>query len=107
MNLTLQEKERAAYAKYVDLSKAEESLAHQKSRIQWLGLGDRNSKFFFRTIKGNVNRGWIHSVVLPNGDRVTKSEDVHNTFVDFFTGLFGKPFDDHYTGYNRIKIKAN
>ncbi|KAL7197293.1 hypothetical protein ACSBR2_019888 [Camellia fascicularis] len=57
MNLTLQAEERTAYVKYVDLSKAEESLAHQKSRVHWLGLGDRNSKFFFRTVKGNVNRG--------------------------------------------------
>ncbi|KAL7204695.1 hypothetical protein ACSBR2_017740 [Camellia fascicularis] len=103
MNLTLQEEERAAYVKYVDLSKAEESLAHQKSRVQWLGLGDRNSKFFFRTAKGNVNRGRIHSVVLPNGDRMTKSEDIHNSFVDYFTNLFGKPFDDHYNGYDRIR----
>ncbi|XP_028120127.1 uncharacterized protein LOC114317570 [Camellia sinensis] len=84
LNLTLQETERAAYVKYIDLSKAEESLAHQKSRIQWLGLGDRNSKFFFRNVKGNVNKGRIHSVVLPNGDRVTKSAEVHHSFVDYF-----------------------
>ncbi|KAL7161752.1 hypothetical protein ACSBR2_042264 [Camellia fascicularis] len=102
MNLNLQETERAAYVKYVDLSKAEESLAHQKSRIQWLGLGDRNSKFFFRTVKGNVNKGRIHSVVLPNGDRVTKSAEVHNSFVDYFTNLFGKPFVDSYNGSERI-----
>ncbi|XP_028067860.1 uncharacterized protein LOC114270518 [Camellia sinensis] len=102
LNLTLQETERAAYVKYVDLSKAEESLAHQKSRIQWLGLGDRNCKFFFRNVKGNVNKGRIHSVVLPNGDRVTKSAEVHHSFVDYFTNLFGKPFGDQYNGYDRI-----
>ncbi|XP_028095113.1 uncharacterized protein LOC114295119 [Camellia sinensis] len=103
MNLTLQEEERAAYGRYVDLSKVEESLAHQKSRVQWLGLGDRNSKFFFRTVKGNVNRGRIHSVVLPSGVRATKSEEVHKSFVDSFTNLFGKPFVDHYNGLDRIR----
>ena len=102
MNLTLQEEERNAYGRYVDLSKAEESLAHQKSRVQWLGLGDRNSKFFFRTNKGNVNRGRIHSVVLPDGARVTKSDEVHKSFVDSFTSLFGKPITDHYKGNDRI-----
>ncbi|KAL7246796.1 hypothetical protein ACSBR2_001828 [Camellia fascicularis] len=102
MNVILQEEERGAYAKYVDLSKVDESLAYQKYRVQWLGLGDRNFKFFFRTIKGNINRGRIHSVILSNGDRVTNSEVVHTTFVDYFTGLLGKPFDDQYNGYHRI-----
>lgn len=98
----LQEEERIAYARYVDLCKVDESLAHQKSRIQWLGLGDRNSKFFFKAIKGNINKGRISSVVLCNGNRVNKSEDVYNTFVDSFTNLFGKPFSDCYNGYERI-----
>ena len=102
MNLTLHEEEKAAYGRYVDLSKAEESLAHQKSRVQWLGLGDRNSKFFFRTIKGNINKGRIQSVVLNDGVRVTKSEEICATFVNSFTDLFGKPFSDNYDGYDRI-----
>ncbi|KAL7168280.1 hypothetical protein ACSBR2_038674 [Camellia fascicularis] len=102
LNFGLQEKERIAYARYVELCKVEESLAHQKSRIQWLGLGDRNSKFFFRAIKGNINKGRISSVVLCNGDRVTKNEDVYNTFVDTLTNIFGKPFSDCCNGYERI-----
>lgn len=102
LNFGLQEEERIAYARCVDLCKVEESLAHQKSRIQWLGLGDRNSKFFFRAIKGNINKGRISSVVLCNGNRVNKSEDVYNTFVDSFTNLFGKPFFDCYNIYERI-----
>ncbi|GMQ07444.1 hypothetical protein CsSME_00051626 [Camellia sinensis var. sinensis] len=63
LNGVLQTHEKVAYAKYVDLSSVEERLAHQKSRVQWLGYGDRNSKFFFRTIKGNINKGRIQSVV--------------------------------------------
>ncbi|XP_028108374.1 uncharacterized protein LOC114307170 [Camellia sinensis] len=102
LNQNLQEEERIAYSKYVDLSRVEESLAYQKSRVQWLGLGDRNSKFFFRTIKCNVNRGRINSVVLNNGDRVTNGDDVCLTFVNYFSNLFGKPFDDDYCGFDRI-----
>lgn len=100
MNAILQNEERVAYAKYVDLCSVEEKLALQKARIQWLGLGDRNSRFF-RTIKGNVNKGRISSVMMPNGDRVTKSADIFATFVDSFTNLFG----DRVTrsaGYERI-----
>lgn len=103
LNMDLQEKERTAYARFVALSKIEESLARQKSGVQWLSLGDRNSQFFFRNIKGNINRGRINSVVLDNGVRISKSEDVNNTFVNYFTNLLGKPFTDDYQGFERIE----
>lgn len=51
LNSVLQNEERAACAKYVDLCSVEEKLVHQKSRVQWLGLGDRNSSFFLRALK--------------------------------------------------------
>ncbi|KAL7221978.1 hypothetical protein ACSBR1_023830 [Camellia fascicularis] len=66
-NQSLQNLERNIHKKYVDLSVVEESLAHQKSRVQWLGLGDRNSSFFFRSVKGNINRGKILKVEMEDG----------------------------------------
>ncbi|GMP97184.1 hypothetical protein CsSME_00045547 [Camellia sinensis var. sinensis] len=72
-NTSLQQLERTFYKQYVDLLAVEESLAHQKSRVQWLSQGDNNSRFFFKTIK------------------------------DFFSGLFGTPIDDHYNGFDRIQ----
>ncbi|XP_028068678.1 uncharacterized protein LOC114271244 [Camellia sinensis] len=50
----------------------------------------KNSKFFFRTIKGNINKGRIQSVVLNDGVRMPKSEEICATFVNSFTDLFGK-----------------
>ncbi|XP_028097019.1 uncharacterized protein LOC114296888 [Camellia sinensis] len=87
---------------HVDLLAVEESLAHQKSRVQWLSQGDSNSRFFFKTIKGNINRGKILNLEMMNGQKSSKPEDIHNAFIDFFAGLFGTPIDDHYNGFDRI-----
>lgn len=106
-NLVLQNLERNLYKQYIDLNAVEESLAKQKSRVQWLGLGDRNSNFFFKSIKGNINKGKILNIELDNGCRSSKSEDIHNAFINFFSSLFGTPIDDQYNGFNRIDNLVN
>ncbi|XP_028091363.1 uncharacterized protein LOC114291701 [Camellia sinensis] len=102
-NTSLQQLERTFYKKYVDLLVVEESLAHQKSRVQWLSQGDSNSRFFFKTIKGNINRGKILSLEMMDGKKSSEPKDIHNAFIDFFSGLFGTPIDDHYNGFDRVQ----
>ncbi|KAL7234462.1 hypothetical protein ACSBR1_017963 [Camellia fascicularis] len=103
VNNGLQSQEREDLKKYIELSKLEESLALQKSRVQWLGLGDRNSKFFFRSVKSNINRGKILSVDMGDGTRSTNSSDIHTSFINFYTNLFGTPSVDQYNGFERIQ----
>ncbi|KAL7191131.1 hypothetical protein ACSBR2_023242 [Camellia fascicularis] len=102
-NLELQVQERKEFKNYLDLSKVEECLALQKSRVQWLGLGDKNSSFFFRSVISNINRGKILSVNLGDGTRSTESAVIHDTFVQFYTNLFGSSFKDQYNGLERIQ----
>jgi hypothetical protein len=45
----------------VRLAEAQESFLRQKSRLQWLNLGDKNSKFFFSLVKGFHS----HNKILP------------------------------------------
>ncbi|KAL7181457.1 hypothetical protein ACSBR1_040363 [Camellia fascicularis] len=81
-NQSLQNLERNLLKKYVDLSAVEESLAHKKSRVQWLSLGDRNSSFFFRYVKSNINRGKILNVEMEDGNISTNPENVHDAFIN-------------------------
>ncbi|XP_028063083.1 uncharacterized protein LOC114266401 [Camellia sinensis] len=103
LNTVLQNLERDAYSKYVDLSKVEKGLFHQKSRIQWLGLGDRNTRFFFRNVKGNTNMNKINSVTLNSGEKLSKFGNVSAAFVQNFSNLFGAPFGNVYNGLDRLQ----
>ncbi|CAA7053092.1 unnamed protein product [Microthlaspi erraticum] len=56
--------EHEARAKWNLLVKEEEKFYRQKSRVRWLNLGDRNTKFFHRTVTQRASRNHIH--VLKN-----------------------------------------
>ncbi|KAL7246493.1 hypothetical protein ACSBR2_001563 [Camellia fascicularis] len=105
--MELQSSERVLCKKYIDLCQVEKSLAKQKSRIQWLSLGDRNSSFFFSTVRNNINRGRISSITMDNGVRVTKPLDIHEAFVSHFSNLLGSPSAGTYDGFGRVNDLIN
>lgn len=61
-NLLLIDKEQEMYLQFVDLSNAEEAFKKQKSRVQWLGLGDKNTQFFHHKLKSHCMRNKILSL---------------------------------------------
>lgn len=67
----------------------EESLLHQKSRVKWLSLGDRNNGFFFNQVRAN----WSHSKILAienaQGNIVFGHSQVADVAVDFFKNSIG------------------
>ncbi|KAK3204570.1 hypothetical protein Dsin_018616 [Dipteronia sinensis] len=80
-NLRIQEKE--LISRYTTTLKDEENLLRQKSRIQWLKAGDRNSSYFFKSIIGKSNRSKIHTITgddgsLIDGDILVKKEAIRH-----------------------------
>ncbi|KAK3218480.1 hypothetical protein Dsin_012450 [Dipteronia sinensis] len=80
-NLRIREKELITC--YTTTLKAEEDLLRQKSRIQWLKAGDRNSSYFFKAINGKRNRSKIHTITgddgsLIEGDILVKKEAIRH-----------------------------
>ncbi|KAK3189545.1 hypothetical protein Dsin_029106 [Dipteronia sinensis] len=68
---------------YTKTLKAKEDLLRQKSRIQWLKAGDRNSSYFFKAINGKRNRSKIHTITgddgsLIEGDNLVKKEAIRH-----------------------------
>ncbi|XP_038975891.1 uncharacterized protein LOC120106861 [Phoenix dactylifera] len=72
---------------YLELSRAEESFLKQKA--QWLNLGDKNSKFFFQSMKLFQSRSKITSISTDDGARVETPGEVSDTIVQFFQNLLG------------------
>ncbi|KAJ6392569.1 hypothetical protein OIU84_026820 [Salix udensis] len=63
----LQAQERILAENYNRLYKEEESFFKQRSRIQWLELGDRNTSFFHKSLQHRRSRNKIHRLSTPDG----------------------------------------
>ncbi|XP_031254930.1 uncharacterized protein LOC116112946 [Pistacia vera] len=88
VDCALLQEEKVKVEKMVKLSKAEESLAKQKSRVKWLREGDVNTSYFFKLIAGWRNRNRTVSLEIGE-DSVTSDQDkIKEEFVYFYSNLF-------------------
>jgi len=62
--------ERALAKHYIQLYKDEESYYTQKFKIQWLQFGDRNTKFFHKSLLHHQVRNIIHSLIDEIGNLI-------------------------------------
>ncbi|KAH7843849.1 hypothetical protein Vadar_021345 [Vaccinium darrowii] len=85
--------EQELYVKFVEWSLAEESFKKQKSRVQWLSLGDQNTRFFHVKMKSRYLRNKILGLTDANGVRLTDPTDVQGEILGYYIGLLGSPFE--------------
>ena len=88
-SLILEEKE--AVRNFCKLSAQEEQMFRQKSRIQWLKEGDKNTAYFHQKVKSNWNHNKIQKVKDNGGHEVYDKEQVKEVFVRYFSHLFNDP----------------
>ena len=63
-NPMLGEIEKSCLKNYHDLAIAEEGFLKQKSRVQWLKLGDQNSSFFHKAVKARNARSALKVITM-------------------------------------------
>lgn len=79
----------ADIAKQIDcLWEKEEQYWAQRSRVQWLSYGDKNTKFFHTTTVQRRQRNKVSRIRNSNGVWVEKDEEVASCFSSFFKDLF-------------------
>ncbi|KAI8561587.1 hypothetical protein RHMOL_Rhmol04G0351900 [Rhododendron molle] len=86
------EEEKNLPTRFVELSSAEESFKKQKSRIQWLALGDHNTRFFHHKMKSHSLRSKILSLTDASGTRLTDPVEVKGEILGYYMGLLGTSF---------------
>ncbi|GKV48453.1 hypothetical protein SLEP1_g55266 [Rubroshorea leprosula] len=69
--------------------KIQESMWQQKSRKMWLKVGDANSKFFHRSVKGRWRRNEINSIQI-RGDQCRGVNEIKEGVMNYFKGLFSE-----------------
>ncbi|GJR54457.1 hypothetical protein Tco_1404978 [Tanacetum coccineum] len=76
--------EEAIYVRaFMDALIMEERFLKQKSKVEWLRVGDSNSTYFHKSVKGRVNRNRIDVVTDLAGDVVT-GDGVSAAFVSHY-----------------------
>ncbi|XP_022157428.1 uncharacterized protein LOC111024128 [Momordica charantia] len=83
-----QEEERVASRDFWDWTVMEEASLRQKSRVWWLSLGDHNSAFFHRSVRGRI---WndLASLTDDVGRVVTDRAEIARLTVGFYRRLLG------------------
>ena len=93
----LVENEKKCLKAFHDLAYAEEGFLKQKSRIQWLKLGDQNTSFFHKAIKSRNAWNAIKVLTLANRGRIEDPEDIKQEAVAYFQNIlcYDGPSSDH------------
>ena len=69
---------------YGSVGRGGESFLRQKSRVQWLTLGDSNSSFFFWALKHHHGRSRIVSLQDEQGVRVDDPPAVRDLIIRYY-----------------------
>lgn len=59
----------------------------QRSRVQWLTNGDRNTSYFHGVATQRNRKNFIKGIRDSSGERVTDETIVSDIFVDFYSRL--------------------
>ncbi|XP_050238227.1 uncharacterized protein LOC126687715 [Mercurialis annua] len=87
-NHLLIDEERAMAVHFRFLLSCEESFYKQKSRIQWLNLGDSNTKYFHNSVKQRMITNCIPLIKLEDGSIISSKEEIHKEITRFYSNLF-------------------
>jgi exonuclease III len=82
--------------------KQEEILWKQKSRIQWLKEGDRNTKFFHRATIQRRHSNKITHLITEEGETLHSHADLEAHLVDYFQDLLTEPLSDRSEAIKQI-----
>jgi hypothetical protein len=82
--------------------KQEETLWRQKSRVQWLKEGERNTKFFHRSTIARRSHNKILKIRDQDGIERESHQDIENTLVKHFQEIAKEPNLDRTEAIQRI-----
>ncbi|MCH85203.1 transposon TX1 putative 149 kDa protein, partial [Trifolium medium] len=69
--------------------KIEEKILQQKSKLEWLKLGDGNNRYFHASIKTRSTSKSINVLLKEDGTQITAQEDIEEEVMSFYNKLIG------------------
>ncbi|KAH0685683.1 hypothetical protein KY290_017200 [Solanum tuberosum] len=71
-------------------SRIEEAIYKQKSRVQWLKLGDSNTSYFYASMKNRKSQNQITMLTKEDGTIIRDPEEITREAVRFYQNLLGQ-----------------
>ena len=75
-----------------ELLDSEEIMWHQRSKVQWLGLGDPNMKYFHTKASNRRRRNTINSIRDENGNWHESIDGIAEVAVSYFKNLYSTSY---------------
>lgn len=66
----------------------EEMYLHQRSRLNWISYGDRNTAFFHATMIQRRQRNQLSKLRVEGGSWVSSDREINEQLHDYFSSLF-------------------
>ncbi|KAH7846331.1 hypothetical protein Vadar_012601 [Vaccinium darrowii] len=85
--------EKLCLVKYNELRLAEEALYKQKSRINWLNLGDNNTIFFHKKVATHRMMNKILTICDGSDTRLEDPQAVKGEILRFYKKILGSKFE--------------
>lgn len=82
-------REREAHKSWFTLAKAEESYLYQRSRVNWIDVGDSNSTYYHRSLKSRQAVNQIIFLTDDNDIIIDTSEGIKAHALQFYQNLLG------------------
>ncbi|KAJ6897722.1 hypothetical protein NC652_024515 [Populus alba x Populus x berolinensis] len=86
-----QQSERLLASRYMQFCKDEESYYKQRSRIQWLQLGDKNTAFFHKSLLHRQTRNKIHMMQDESGHIITDEQEIGQLATTYYQQILSAP----------------
>jgi hypothetical protein len=83
--------ERSFAKRYMQLCKDEESIFKQRSKVHWLQLGDKNTKFFHNSLLHRQVRNRVHSLQDDAGHVFTDPQGMGKLASTYYENLLTAP----------------
>lgn len=83
--------EKVVITKLADLWQKDSMFWNQRSRVNWLRMGDRNTRFFHLTTIQRRQRNQVVKIKDANGDWQTDPDFIANAIQDHFSKLYAIP----------------
>lgn len=87
-------KEKECLHHYLSLVKAEENFLRQKSRVQWVNLGDGNSAFFHKFVKTRNASNLVKILKDDEGNSFSDPRIIKDMAIEFYRKLLGSSSHD-------------